>query len=159
MTTLLWIVAILLILIGLAGIILPALPGIVLIFCGLLVAAWIDHFEKVGWVTLLFLGLLAVLSLALEYVVSAYGVKRSGSSKEAIAGSVIGTVAGIFFGIPGIILGPFIGAVAGELIANQDLLRAGKAGVGTWLGLLLGIAAKIAIAFTMIGTFIIVFVS
>jgi uncharacterized protein YqgC (DUF456 family) len=159
MTTLLWIVAILLILVGLAGIILPALPGIVLIFIGLLVAAWIDDFEKVGWVTLLFLGLLTVLSLVLDYVVSAYGVKISGSSKEAITGSVIGTVAGIFFGIPGIILGPFIGAVAGELIANQDLLRAGKAGVGTWIGLLLGIAAKIAIAFTMIGTFILVFVS
>jgi uncharacterized protein YqgC (DUF456 family) len=159
MTVLLWIAAALLILIGLAGIILPALPGIILIFMGLLIAAWIDNFEKVGWVTLLFLGGLTILSMVLEQVASVYGVKRSGSSKEAIAGSVIGAVAGIFFGIPGIILGPFIGAVAGELIAHQDLLRAGKAGVSTWAGLLLGMAAKIAIAFTMIGIFIIVYIS
>ena len=159
MNTLLWIVAVLLILVGFAGIILPALPGIVLIFCGLLIAAWIDHFEKVGWVTLLFLGGLTILSIVLEHFASVYGVKRSGSSKEAIAGSVIGAVVGIFFGFPGIMIGPFIGAVIGELIASRDVLRAGKAGIATWLGLVFGMAAKVAIAFTMIGTFIIVFIS
>ncbi len=158
MTVLLWILAILLVLAGLAGIILPALPGTILIFLGLLLAAWIDHFEKVGWTALVFLGGLTVVSLLLDYAAAAYGVKRFGASKEAMTGSVVGTMVGLFFGIPGVVLGPFMGAIIGELAANRDLLRAGRAGIGTWLGIAFGIAAKLAIAFTMIGIFIVLFI-
>lgn len=158
MTTLLWIVAVLLVLAGLAGIILPALPGTLLIFLGLLLGAWIDHFERVGGVTVAILGFLTLLSLLMDYLASVYGVKRSGASRQAVTGSIIGTVAGIFFGIAGIMIGPFIGAVAGELIANQDMLRAGRAGFATWLGLVIGMAVKVAIAFTMIGIFILFFI-
>jgi hypothetical protein len=158
-STILWILSVLLVMVGLAGIVLPALPGTILVFLGLLLAAGIDQFQRVGWITLVFLGFLTVLSFVMDYLASAYGVKRSGAGKQAVIGSMIGLAVGIFLGIPGIILGPFIGAVIGELMANQDLLKAGRAGVGTWLGLVLGIAIKLAIAFTMIGTFIIVYVA
>lgn len=143
--------------IGLAGIVLPALPGTILVFLGLLIAAWIDHFQRVGWVTLTFLGLLTVLSFVMDYLASAYGVKRFGAGRQAILGSAMGLMVGMFMGIPGIIFGPFIGAVIGEMIAHRDIIRSGKAGLGTWLGLLLGIAIKLAIAFTMVGIFVIVY--
>jgi uncharacterized protein YqgC (DUF456 family) len=155
----LWILSALLVIIGLAGIILPALPGTILVFLGLLLAAGIDHFERVGWATLLFLGFLTVLSFITDYVASAYGARRYGASRQAIFGSLIGLTLGMFLGIPGILFGPFIGAMIGEFIANQDILRAGRAGIGTWLGLVIAVAAKIAIAFTMVGTFIVVYIT
>ena len=158
-TTLLWILSVLLVMVGLAGIVLPALPGTILVFLGLLLAAGIDHFERVGWITLVFLGLLTVLSFVMEYLASAYGVKRSGAGRQAVIGSVAGLAVGMFLGIPGIILGPFIGAVIGEFMSNQDLVRAGRAGIGTWFGLVVGIAVKLAIALSMIGTFIIVYLA
>jgi uncharacterized protein YqgC (DUF456 family) len=156
---LLWILSALLVITGLAGIVLPAIPGTILVFFGLLLAAGIDQFTRVGWPTLTFLGLLTALSFVIDYFASAYGVKRFGASRQAVIGSLIGLTLGMFLGIPGIIFGPFIGAMAGEFMANRDILRAGRAGVGTWLGLVLGIAARIAIAFTMIGTFIIVYIA
>lgn len=158
-TTLLWILSVLLVMIGLAGIVLPALPGTILIFFGLLLAAGIDHFERVGWITMVFLGFLTVLSFIIEYLSSVYGVKRAGASRQAVTGSIAGLAVGMFLGLPGIILGPFIGAVIGELIANQDMIRAGRAGVATWIGLVVGMAFKLAIAFAMIGTFIIVYLA
>ena len=158
-TTLLWILSVLLVLIGLAGIVLPALPGTILVFLGLFLAAWIDHFERVGWITLTALGLLTVLSFVIDYLASVYGVKRAGAGRQAVIGSVARLAFGMFLGIPGIILGPFIGAVIGELMANQDLIRAGRAGLGTWLGLVLGIAVKLAISLAMIGTFIVIYLA
>lgn len=155
----LWIISALLVIVGLAGIVLPAIPGTILVFLGLLLAAGIDHFNRVGWPTLVFLGFLTVLSFIIDYVASAYGAKRAGASRQAIIGSVIGLTLGLFVGIPGIIFGPFIGAVIGEFMANQDILRAGRAGFGTWLGLVIAMAGKIAIAFTMIGTFIVVYLA
>lgn len=158
-TTLLWILSVLLVVVGLAGIVLPALPGTILVFLGLLLAAGIDRFERVGWITIVFLGCLTVLSFVMDYLASAYGVKRTGASRQAVIGSVVGLALGMLMGIPGIIFGPFIGAMIGELIAHQDIMRAGRAGLGTWLGLVVGIAVKLAIAFTMIGTFIIVYIA
>lgn len=156
---LLWILSVLLVIVGLAGIILPALPGTILVFLGLLFGAGIDRFERVGWITLVFLGFLTALSFVADYLASAYGVKRSGASRAAVIGSLIGLAFGMLMGIPGIIFGPFLGALVGELTAHPDIIRAGRAGFGTWLGLVLGIAVKIAIALTMIGTFIIVYIT
>ena len=154
MTTVLWILAIVLVLVGLAGIILPALPGPVLVFGGLLLAAWIDGFEKVGWVPLVVLGLLTMLTFLADIVATGRGARQAGASKQAVIGATIGTIVGIFFGIVGIFVGPFIGAAAGELLANRDLVRAGKVGYGTLFGLVLGAALKIALALTMIGVFV-----
>lgn len=154
MNTLLWILSILLVIVGLVGIIVPALPGTVLVFGGLLMAAWIDGFEKVGWVPLMVLGALTALSFLADFIATGGGAKKAGASKQAVIGATIGTVVGIFFGIVGVFVGPFMGAAAGEFLANRDLVKAGKVGYGTLFGLVLGAALKIALALTMIGVFV-----
>jgi len=153
MTTVLWIAAILLVLTGLAGTVLPVLPGTVLVFAGLLLAAWLQDFAQVGWITVAVLGALTLLSFVVDFVASAVGAQRVGASRGAIAGAAIGTVIGIPFGIPGLIAGPFLGAVVGELAARPDVLQAGKVGVGAWVGFVVGTLLKLALAFAMVGIF------
>jgi len=152
-----WLLATLLIVAGLAGTVLPALPGIPLVFAGLLVGAWVDDFQRVGWVTLSVLGLLAVASLVIDFAATALGAKRVGASRKALIGAALGTLLGVFLGIPGLILGPFVGAVAGEMLSHGEWRRATSAGAGTWVGLLFGTLAKIALAFAMLGIFVFAF--
>lgn len=152
-TVLLWVAAITLVAIGIAGSVLPVLPGAPLVLLGLVLAAWIDDFARVGWLTLAALALLTVLTLIVDAFAATLGAKRVGASPAALIGSTIGTVLGVFGGFVGVILGPFIGAVAGELFARPDLHRAGRVGLATWIGFALGIAAKLAILFAMIGIF------
>ncbi|MDH5264431.1 MAG: DUF456 family protein [Betaproteobacteria bacterium] len=147
------VVAVILVIVGLAGTVLPVLPGVAFIFLGLLLAAWADGFQRVGAVTLAILGLLTLLAVVADVLASALGAKKLGASPRAVAGATLGAIVGIFFGLPGLVLGPFLGAVAGELSANRPLLHAGKAGLGTWLGLLLGSVAKLTLAFLMVGVF------
>jgi uncharacterized protein len=154
MTIALTLLAIVLVVAGIAGTVLPALPGAPLVFGGLLLAAYAGGFQKVGVVTLVVLGVLTLIAMAVDYLATALGAKRAGASGKAIVGAVLGTLVGIFFALPGLILGPFIGAVIGEYIARRDLEQAGRAGIGTWLGLLIGTAVKIAVVFTMLGVFI-----
>jgi uncharacterized protein YqgC (DUF456 family) len=157
MITALWIVAVLLVLAGVAGTMLPALPGIPLIFGGLLLAAWIDDFQRISVWSLVILGVLAVIGIAIDYVAAAASARRAGASKQGIIGAAVGTVAGIFTGLWGLVFMPLVGAAIGEYIAQRDALRAGKVGLATWFGLLLGTAVKIAIAFTMIGVALLVY--
>jgi uncharacterized protein YqgC (DUF456 family) len=154
MTVLLWIVAGVLVIAGIIGTVVPVLPGSVLVFAGLLMAAWIDGFEKVGWVPLTVLGVLTALTFLADIAATGAGAKKVGASKQAVIGAMIGTVAGIFFGIIGIFVGPFVGAAAGEFLAKRDLVRAGKVGYGTLFGLVLGAAMKIALALAMVGVFV-----
>jgi uncharacterized protein len=156
--TLLWVLAGGLMLVGLAGTVLPMLPGVPLVFAGMLLAAWIDGFSRVGAATLIALGLLTLLSFVVEYVAAALGARRAGASRQAMLGAAIGTFAGLFFGLPGLLLGPFVGAVIGELVARGGTSRAVGVGVGAWVGFAVGSIAKLAIAFTMIGVFIAVYV-
>jgi uncharacterized protein YqgC (DUF456 family) len=153
-TAFLWTAAVLLVLAGIAGAVLPALPGVPLVFAGLLLAAWIDGFEKVGPLPLVFLALLTLLSFVVDFAATALGAKRVGASRWAVVGAALGTVAGVFFGFLGLLLGPFVGAVIGELVVQKDWRQAGRAGVGTWLGVVFGTAAKLALAFTMVGVFV-----
>ena len=153
MTTALLVLAIILVVVGLAGTVLPALPGVPLIFGGLLLIAYLDDFSKVGVVTLVILGVLAVIAFAVDYVAAMMGAKRAGASRLAVIGATLGTVGGLFFGFVGIIIGPFAGAAVGEFIARKDALQAGKVGFATWLGIVIGTAAKLGIAFLMIGLF------
>lgn len=155
-TYLLWALAAVLVLVGLAGLFFPAIPGAVVLFAGLLVAAWADDFAYAGWKTLTLLGALALLTYPADFLASAFGAKRFGASPRAITGAAIGAVIGIFFGLPGVLLGPFTGAVIGELLTQRHLGMAGRAGIGATLGLVLGTAVKLAIAFTMLGVFAIV---
>lgn len=154
MTILLWLLAGLLILSGLAGMILPALPGPPLLFAGLFCAAWAEDFVYVGWRTLIVMGGLALLALAADFIAGALGAKRFGSSSRAMVGAAVGALVGLFFGPPGLILGPFFGAMAGELTARTDLRTASRAGVGAVVGLIVGTAAKMALAIAMIGLFL-----
>jgi uncharacterized protein len=149
------VLAILLVVIGLVGTVLPALPGVPLIFGGLLLIAYQDGFNKVGVVMLVILGVLALLAVAVDYVAAIFGAKRVGASRLALIGATIGTLLGLFFGFVGLIFGPFIGAAAGEFIARQDTIQAGKVGLATWLGIVIGVVAKLGIAFLMVGIFVI----
>ena len=153
-TLLLFLLAALLIALGLAGLVLPVLPGAPLLLAGLVVAAWAEGFEKVGWGTLAALGVLGFLGTFIDFAAGAFGAKRFGASKAGMAGAVAGALLGLFFGLPGVLLGPFVGAVAGELLARRGAQEAGRAGVGAALGLALGAAAKLALAFTMLGVFL-----
>lgn len=147
----LWIVAAALIIIGLAGTIIPALPGIPMIFAGAWVAAWIGHFEHIGWVTLTLLAILTVLGLVVDWVAQTMGAKKAGASKYGLAGTVVGTVIGMFMGIVGIFLMPLVGAFVGEIIARRDVRVATNVGWATWIGMLAGTVLKLALSFTMIG--------
>lgn len=149
-----FVVAGILVVLGLAGTILPVLPGILLVFGGLFLAAWADGFQHVGAVALSIIGVLGLLSFGADFVASLLGAKRVGASPLALVGAAVGGIVGIFLGVPGIILGPFIGAVAGEYLARGRLAQAGKVGLGTWLGLIIAAVAKVVIAFLMIGTFL-----
>ena len=151
---LLWIAVVALVLVGIAGVVFPALPGTPFVFLGLLLAAYIENFARVGWPTLIILGVLTLLATGVDFFASAVGAKRVGASPRAIWGAAIGAIVGIAFGIPGLILGPLIGAAAGEYITRKDLLQAGKVGVGTLIGILIGVAMKIALIFTMLGVFL-----
>lgn len=155
-----YVLAALLVLLGLAGVVLPALPGLPLVYAGMLLAAWADGFERIGALTLVVLGLLTALSVLVDLAATAMGAKRVGASRLALLGAAIGTVAGLFFGLVGVFVAPFIGAVAGELLHRRRLEvhhlgQATKVGLGTWLGILLGVVFKLALASAMIGLFLI----
>lgn len=156
-TVALWTLAIALILTGLAGIVLPALPGVPLMFAGMIIAAAIEDFQRIGWITLTILGVLTLLAVAVDFLASVFGVKYAGASRRAIWGSLLGMVVGLFFGIPGIIFGPFVGALIGELSVHGRIDQAGRAGLATWLGLIFGTLAKIAVAFAMLGVFVLAY--
>ncbi|MGH8545234.1 MAG: DUF456 domain-containing protein [Gammaproteobacteria bacterium] len=151
--TIYYVFAGLLVLVGVAGTALPALPGLPLVFAGMLLAAWAGNFQQVGPAMLLVLGLLTVLSLGIDFMATALGAKRVGASKLALIGAVVGTFAGLFFGPAGLLAGPFVGALAGELIHGHEVGPATRVGFGTWLGILLGTALKIGLAFGMLGLF------
>jgi uncharacterized protein len=151
---LLWLLAGLLMLVGLAGTLLPLLPGIPLMLIGMLIAAWADDFTRIGWVTLVILGVLTAFSFVIELVAASLGAKRVGASRAAVVGAAVGTALGFFLGLPGLILGPFVGALAGELLARRDPARAVHVGIGAWVGFLLGTIAKLAVAFMMLGVFL-----
>lgn len=152
-----WLLAILLIAAGFVGNILPLLPGTPLMLIGMLLAAWLDDFNRIGGFSIGLLVILTLLSQLADFLAGSIGAKRAGASKQAIIGATLGSLLGIFAGLPGMLLGPFLGAVAGELLAEQGLLQAGKVGLATWMGLVLGMAAKIAIGFTMIGVFLLAY--
>lgn len=142
------------IVVGFAGLVLPMLPGIPLVFAGLVLLAWAENFAHVGWVTMSILGVLALASYGVDFLATAMGAKKFGASSRAIWGAAIGTLAGLFFGLPGLLLGPFLGAVVGEFTGKASFRAATHAGVGATLGLLFGALLKIALAFAMVGVFV-----
>ncbi len=162
--SILFILAIVLVVVGFIGTVLPALPGATLIFGGLALAAYADNFAKVGWVTLTVLAVLAALSFTVDFLATMFGAKRVGASKLAIIGAAVGTLGGLALGVVGVLIGPFVGAVAGELLhqrkhPRESIAHASKVGIGAWLGFLFGTVAKLIIASVMIGIFAAVYAS
>lgn len=149
----LYVLAALLMVAGLAGAILPALPGIPLLFAGIWLAAGVDHYRHAGAGWLIAIGVAGLIGMAMDFVAGTLGAKRAGASSRALWGAAIGTVVGLFFGLPGLLLGPFLGALAGELSAGNSVLRSAHVGVSAWFGMLLGTLVKLVLSFVMLGMF------
>ena len=156
-TVLIWIAAVVLVVLGVVGTVLPALPGPALILGGLVLLAWADGFVRVGGGIIAILAVLTVATYAVDFAATGFGAKRLGASRRAVAGAVVGTVVGIFFGLPGLIVGPFLGAVLGEYTVRRDFQQAGRAGLGAWIGMVVGTAAKLAFVFAMLGVFVVAY--
>jgi hypothetical protein len=152
----LWIIGAILTFTGLAGLLLPLVPGAPLLFLGLLFGAWAENFRYIRVWTLLILAGMTALTYVVEFAASILGVKKYGGSKRAMVGAALGGIVGIFLGIPGILLGPFVGAVIGELSLQRSLDEASRAGFGTIVGLAIGVAGKLAIGIAMIGLFLLI---
>lgn len=152
---LLWLLAAALMVAGIAGLVLPFLPGAPLLFAGFLLAAWAENFAYVGATTLTVLGVLAALTYALDFAATAFGAKRFGASPRAAVGAALGTLLGLPLGLVGVVIGPFIGAFVAELSGHRGVRAAGRAGVGASLGLAMGAAVKLALGFVMIGIFVV----
>lgn len=150
-----WVLSTAVIVLGLLGIVLPALPGTVLVLAGIVLGAWIDDFTRVSTLAVSSVAVLAIIAWALDYVAALLGAKRAGASRQAMIGAALGTVAGLFMGLVGVLFMPLVGAAAGEWMARRDEMRAMHVGFATWVGLMIGMVAKVAIAFIMIGIYIV----
>ena len=136
---------------GLAGLFLPVLPGSLLLALGVLLMAWASGFTVIGWGTVVAAAVIGLVMWVADHVAGVLGARAFGSSRWAMIGSAVGVVVGLFFGLPGIVLGPPVGAVAFELWRDPDLGRAARAGVGALVGFLVGSVVKIALAFVLVG--------
>jgi len=146
-----WLVlSILLVIVGVWGTIIPVLPGIALIFSGYAVWGIASGLKDYGTTTLLVMGLITIFSYALDYYAGAIGAKKFGASRGGVWGSIIGAIIGfVFFNLPGLILGPFVGAIAGELLAGRSHSDAFRAGWGAFLGFLAGSLIRVTIGIVM----------
>jgi uncharacterized protein len=150
---LMWLLAIVLMVVGLVGTVLPALPGVILVLAGVIVGAWIDDFTKVPvWIVVL-IGVIAVVAWVTDYVATVLGAKKAGASKLALLGAAIGTLLGILMGLIGLLFMPLVGAALGQYLSERNSKNAAKVGIATWLGLLVGTVIKIALVFMMLGIF------
>lgn len=152
--TLLWVLCVAMIGLGLLGTVLPVLPGTLLVWGGIVLGAWIDDFSRVGTTTVAVISVLAVLAWALDYVAGLMGAQKAGASKQALVGAALGTVVGLFMGLVGVLFMPLVGAALGEYLARQDEGRAVKVGLATWIGIMVGLIAKVVMAFVMVGVFV-----
>lgn len=149
-----WIITALLIVVGVAGTVLPALPGTILVLAGIVLGAWLDDFTRVKWWVVAIISVLAVVAWATDYFATILCAKKVGASKWALIGAALGTIVGIFMGLVGVLFMPFVGAVIGEYIAQKNARQAAKVGLATWIGLLVGTVVKLVLVFMMIGIFV-----
>jgi uncharacterized protein YqgC (DUF456 family) len=150
MGMLLDVVAFALIALGLAGAIIPTVPGIPLIFIGIWLIAGIDQYHHLGYGWLIGIAAVGAVGLTIDLLAGVLGVKRVRASKQAVMGALFGTVIGLFFGLPGLLLGPFLGSVLGELAAGGGVLRSTNVGISAWLGLIFGTIIKLVSSLMMV---------
>jgi uncharacterized protein YqgC (DUF456 family) len=149
----LWVLAAAAVVIGIVGIVAPVLPGVPVVFLGLVLGAWAGDFQRVGWLGLGGGFALMLVSFGVDWAATVLGVQKLGASKLAVFGAFIGGIVGLFFNVVGVLIGPFIGAVIGELISARNIVQAGKVGLGTFLGMVIGAALKIGLVVGMLGFF------
>jgi uncharacterized protein YqgC (DUF456 family) len=150
----LWLLAGLLVVLGIAGLVLPGLPGAPLLFAGLFAGAWAEDFRHFGWGWLSVFFVMALATWGVDFVATSLGARRFGASRRAVLGALLGTIGGFLVGgLVGVVLGPLVGAVLGELSAGRDFASAQRAGLGAALGLAVGAAAKLALSFSMLALF------
>jgi uncharacterized protein YqgC (DUF456 family) len=135
---------------GMVGAILPAIPGIPLLFGGIWLIAGVDRYRHLGKWWLIGIAVVGAAGMIVDLIAAALGAKRVGASKQAVAGALVGSIVGIFFGLPGLLLGPFLGALLGELSAGNSVLRSTQVGVASWIGLIFGTLAKLIASLTMV---------
>ncbi|HSD19660.1 MAG TPA: DUF456 domain-containing protein [Anaeromyxobacter sp.] len=136
---------------GIAGLVLPILPGSLLLVVGVVLIAWAEDFTRVGWGIVAVAAGLSLLMWLVDLAAAALGAKAFGASSRSILGASVGLVVGLFLGPVGVVLGPIVGAVLFELTRTPDLRAAGRAGAGAFVGFVLGNAVKIALAFVLVG--------
>ncbi len=141
-----WLLAAVLVILGLIGLALPILPGVVLIFSGLLLGAWVDGFSRVSELTMVIIAVIALISWVLDFFASYLTAKKARASKLALWGTLIGAVLGVFAGVVGLIIGPIIGAVVGELVAMRNAGDATRVGVAAGLGFVLAFVVKLSLS-------------
>jgi uncharacterized protein len=141
------------IVVGLIGAMVPVLPGIPLIFAGIWLIAGVDGYRHLGLGWLFGIAAVGAVGIAVDLLAGALGAKRMGASSQAVWGALVGTVIGLFFGIPGLLFGPFFGAVLGELSAGNSVLRSAHAGLGAWAGLIFGTIIKLVSSLMMVALF------
>jgi len=150
-----WLFAIVAMAVGLIGTVLPVVPGAIIILAAAVIHQIMLGSEKsLGWWNIAALALLTLISYALEFASGYFGAKRFGATKWGAFGAMIGALAGLFFPFPGLIIGPVVGAFAGELVAGKRLISAGRAGWGTLLFNLLGMLGKLTIGLVMVSWFL-----
>ena len=153
LTTIIWIIVIILFLAGVAGTFLPLIPGTPLVLLGIVIYAFYDDFEKIGTPFLITSIILTIATLAIDYIAQSMGSRRYGASKLATTLTLVGTIVGIFSGLWGVLIFPIIGAIIGELLSGKDFKQAAKSGTGAMIGFFAGTFFKLVIVFVMIGLF------
>lgn len=151
LTVLLILAGILLIGLGLAGMLLPALPGPPLLYLGILSLAWADNFRHLNRSELIALGIIAAIVTILDLIATLFGTKVFGGSRWGMLGATLGILLGLPFGLIGLVLGPFLGVLVFEYGKNPDMRRAMTSSFGSFLGLVLGTFLKIGASILMLG--------
>lgn len=141
----------LLVVVGVAGSVLPLLPGLPVILGAALLHALATGFSPIGVGRLLVLAGLTAVGYLLDGLAGALGARRFGGSRWGIVGAILGGVVGFFAGLLGLLVGPLVGAVIGELVSGRKLAESLRIGLGTFLGILAGGAIRFAVALTMAG--------
>jgi len=142
---------------GIAGLVVPALPGALFLVLGVVAIAWAEGFQRIGWPTIVAAVVLALLMTIVDFAASLLGAKKMGASTWGLAGAGLGLLVGLFFGLPGVLLGPPLGAFALEYFKDPEFKRAARAGLGVALGFLLGTVGKLALAAVMVGVLVLAY--
>jgi uncharacterized protein YqgC (DUF456 family) len=145
------IILILILLLGVAGTLIPFLPGIPIMFLAILLYSFLDGWVNFSPFFVAIVGIFTLITFFIDYLGSYWGIKKLGASKAGIWGGIIGSIVGIFsMGPLGLLIGPVIGVVVGELLAGKDFIQAFKVSLGNFVGLLGSALLQLIIALAIL---------